>query len=297
MSGLRQRWLRVIALGGLAAVAWPAQAKVVESRIEVPVSVQDSYGKRAEQNIHVTLFVDDATPLPRSIMVINHGRAVSAEDRAQLGRARYGDNSRYFAGLGFVVAVPTRVGYGVSGGDDVEDSGDCRHKRYPAGYLAAAEQTRAVLHAIRAGVAGVRGDRSVVVGQSYGGMTAVTVAALNLEGVVAAINFAGGGGGNPRTRLAQPCSPEMLERLFGQYGRSARIPMLWVYTENDRYFGPEHPRSWFKAYQAGGAAVRMVQFPPHGEDGHSLFTRFPEVWKPDVESFLREQGFKWENRP
>src|SRR5688572_7190746 len=65
VSGLRQRWLRVIALGGLAAVAWLAQAKVVESRIEVPVSVQDSYGKRAEQNIHVTLFVDDATPLPR----------------------------------------------------------------------------------------------------------------------------------------------------------------------------------------------------------------------------------------
>ncbi|HEX3140067.1 MAG TPA: dienelactone hydrolase, partial [Rhizobacter sp.] len=66
---------------------------------------------------------------------------------------------------------------------------------------------------------------------------------------------------------------------------------------NDMYFGPDYPQEWFKAYRAHGAPARMVQFPPHGEDGHALFTRFPEVWKPEVESFLREQGFKWELHP
>lgn len=41
--------------------------------------------------------------------------------------------------------------------------------------------------------------RIVVLGQSYGGMTAITVAAKNSP-LIAVINFAGGGGGNPETR-------------------------------------------------------------------------------------------------
>jgi hypothetical protein len=35
----------------------------------------------------------------------------------------------------------------------------------------------------------------------------------------------------------------------------------------------------------------MTQYPPHGEDGHSLFTRFPEVWQPRVAEFLDTVGF------
>ncbi|HEX3140068.1 MAG TPA: dienelactone hydrolase, partial [Rhizobacter sp.] len=129
--------------GGLIAGA--AAARVGESQIDVPVSVKDGYRKTLEQPIKVTLFVDDETPAPRPILVINHGRAVTAEERAALGRARYSEISKYFARLGFLVAVPTRIGYGVSGGEDLEDSGACQNKRYPPGYLAAARQTLQVL--------------------------------------------------------------------------------------------------------------------------------------------------------
>lgn len=37
--------------------------------------------------------------------------------------------------------------------------------------------------------------------------------------------------------------------------------------------------------------MEFVQFPPHGDDGHLLFTRFPQVWQPVVADFLRRQGF------
>jgi len=187
--------------------------------------------------------------------------------------------------------VPTRVGYGASGGEDLEDTGPCNSKRYPPGYAAAAQQTLQVLAALRERQQ-VRKDRIVVMGQSYGGATAVAVAALNPPGVVAAINFAGGGGGNPKTQPGRPCGPHLLERMFGDYGKTAAVPMLWVYTENDKYFGPAYPKEWFEAFRAAGGRAEFVQFPPWGEDGHSLFTAFPAVWRPAVVAFLRKQGFE-----
>jgi dienelactone hydrolase len=289
-----RRGLRGSCLGLLVLLAATAQARVIESQMDVPVVVQDMHDKTIEHTIRVTVFVDDATPAPHPILIFNHGRAVSEQERASLGRVRYADSSSYFARLGFLVALPTRIGYGVTGGADVEQSGACDNRRYPPGYLAAAKQSQAVLDALLARRKDVLHDRTVVAGQSYGGMTTVTLASMNIPGVVAAINFAGGGGGNPKTHPGEPCSSARLESLFRDYGKTARVPMLWIYTENDLFMGAKPPRAWFEAFRAGGAPARMVQFPPHGEDGHALFTRFPEVWKPEVESFLREQGFTWE---
>ena len=61
----------------------------------------------------------------RTILLIGHGRSAEAEGRASMGRARYSEVSRWFARRGFAVAVPTRVGYGVTGGEDVEDNRRC----------------------------------------------------------------------------------------------------------------------------------------------------------------------------
>ena len=280
-----------LALPLLAALLpFSSQAGLVEQQFDQPVRVTDAWGKAVEQPIRVTLFFDDATPTPRPILLLNHGRAVDASARAALGRARFADASRWFAERGFLVAVPTRVGYGVSGGDDVEDAGDCSRKNYPPAYRAAADQNVQLLDKLRERD-DVLKDRSVVVGQSFGGATAVTLAALNPPGVVAAINFAGGGGGNPKDSPERPCGPAQLKRLFAGYGQTARMPMLWVYTENDRYFGPQLPREWFHAFREAGGQAELRQFPPHGDDGHLLFSRFPQVWQPVVADFLRRQGF------
>lgn len=183
------------------------------------------------------------------------------------------------------------MGYGVSGGEDVEDSGACANKRYPPGFDAAAQETLAVIEFMRRR-ADVLPTRTVVLGQSYGGTTAVTVAALNPPGVAAAINFAGGGGGNPDTRPASPCGPNRLESLFADYGSRARVPMLWVYAENDKFFGATFPRQWFAAFRQAGGQGELLQVPPVGADGHTLFARFPAQWQPQVAEFLVRQGFE-----
>ncbi|HUK05396.1 MAG TPA: dienelactone hydrolase family protein [Burkholderiales bacterium] len=275
---------------GLALAAGCAQARVVEEQTKVQVKVLDGYGKEVAREIVVTIWRDTDSPQPHPALVLNHGRAPKAATRAALGRAKYSQVSDWLAREGFIVAVPTRIGYGVTGGDDVEDSGDCFSKNYRPGYLAAAVQTLAVLEMLRARP-DVAPERAVVMGQSYGGTTAIAVAALNPPGVQAAVNFAGGGGGNPETRPGSPCAPDRLRRLFADYGKAARIPTLWIYTENDRYMGPTYPREWFDAFRAEGGPGEYTRYPPSGQDGHGLFTRAPDIWAPRVLEFLRANGY------
>jgi dienelactone hydrolase len=281
---------RLLCCVSLLAACTALQAALREDQLDVRVQVRDMYGKEIAQAIKVTVFFDDAWTKPVPVLVLNHGRAVDPVDRAKVGRARFSDASKFFVKRGFMVAVPTRVGYGVSGGEDVEYSGACNRKNYAPGYTAAAVQTLAVLDAMRQRP-GAAPDRAVVVGQSYGGTTAVTIASLNPTGVQASINFAGGGGGNPKTQPEQPCAQQSLHDLFRGYGQTAHMPMLWIYTANDRYFGPRLPKEWFDAYVSAGAKAEFEQFPAHGEDGHLLFARFPLVWQPRVAAFLDALGF------
>jgi dienelactone hydrolase len=275
----------------LLTLAGTGHARMKEEQLDLPVNVVDAYGKAIAHTIKVTVFSDDENPKPSPVLILNHGRATEAEGRAKFGRARFAEASKFLVQRGFIVAVPTRIGYGVTGGEDVEYSGTCSSKNYAPGYAAAAAQTLAVLDAVRQRPDAAP-DRAVVMGQSYGGTTAATVASMNPPGVQATINFAGGGGGNPKTQPQRPCAPHLLERLFRGYGEAARIRSLWIYTENDMYFGPKLPREWFAAYAAGGSKAEFHQFEPQGDDGHQLFSRFPHLWQPRVAEFLDAVGFK-----
>lgn len=290
LNNLRLNFARVAAAFSLLAAAQISCAKIIEEVIRVPVEVSDLYGKKISREIVVTLFHDDRAAQPFPLLLLNHGRAPDAAGRVALGRAKYSANASWFARLGFLVAVPTRIGYGATGGEDVEDSGPCDNRRYAPTFEAAATQTLTVLQELRKR-ADVLPNRAVVVGQSFGGATAVAVAAHQPEGVQAAINFAGGGGGNPKMRATRPCSPSQLKQLFKDFGSRARLPMLWLYTENDQYFGATLPREWFEAFSEAGGQAQFVQFAPHGDDGHSLFTRFPNVWQPKVLDFLQRNGY------
>ena len=272
----------------LAALLWGGTAgarQLKEEVVQVPVKVTNAFGKMIERPITVTVFQEtDRARYP--LLILNHGRAANAASRQQLGRARYSEQSRWFASQGWSVWVPTRIGYGVSGIDeDPEESGPCRNKRYEPAYAAAAAQVMQVMEFARARPE-IDAKKTLVVGQSMGGATAVAVASLNPDGLVAAINFAGGGGGDPVGRPGEPCEPALLERMFGGYGRTARVPMLWVYTENDLYFKPEYTKSWFEAYRRAGGQGEYLLLPPYKEDGHGLFATGIGVWKPLVERFL-----------
>lgn len=281
----------VWALAWLCIAATPmAHAKLVQEIIKIPMTLANRYGKEDTRDVVVTVFVDNATPAPHPILILGHGRAPEAEKRATMGRQTYITNATWFSKMGFLVAVPTRIGYGVTGGEDLEDTGSCNRKQYPPGYAAAAEQTLTVLERMRQRPDTAK-NRAVIMGQSFGGATAITVAAQNPPGVQAVVNFAGGGGGNPDTMPQNPCGQPQLRSMFGDYGKTARIPTLWVYTENDMYFGPDLPKQWFDAFQANGGVGEYVLFPAVGTNGHGLFTMAPDMWHARVLEFLRAHGY------
>jgi dienelactone hydrolase len=275
-----------VLLTALLAPSLSSAAEIIEQTIKVPVTLQVPGGPVLRQDIAVTI-IREAAPERRPFLVLLHGRGASPAERSAMGLKTYPANSRYFASMGFVVLVPTRVGYGVSGGPDVEYTGTCASKRFAHGAETAVSQTRQVL-AYAARLPYVDPDRGIVVGESFGGLAAIAVAASDVRGVIAAINISGGDGGDARKRTDEPCRPDQMRETFARYGSANRLPTLWMYSANDRVWGPVYPRQWFAAFAHAGGRGRFVELPADKNNGHYIFNRNAAAWHPAFEEFASQ---------
>lgn len=226
---------------------------------------------------------------PARLAVINHGKAPS---RAQIVAYRApsceAEAVRWFLARGFAVLLPVRRGFGLSGGVMAEAYAVCSPVRdYAHGSL---ETARDIAAAIAYGTAlpGIRPDGVVVVGQSAGGLGTVALSSLNPPQVTAMVNMAGGDGGHLNQVRHEVCEPRALVRAAGQFGATARLPMLWIYTANDSFFGTDLAAAMHRAYVDAGGRAQLVQLPAWGTDGHALFfgRGGSAVWGPLVESYL-----------
>ena len=268
----------------------PANAATLEEVIDLPVTVHSRFGLEARQNIKVAMLRDASATGQQPFLVLGHGRPANGNFIGYKWQS-YRKQAQHFVSRGFVVFIPLRVGYGETGGIDVEESGHCTSRDYEFSYAVGGIQTRAVVDFART-LPFVAPERGVVAGQSFGGTLAIEAAAKNLPGVVATINFAGGGGGNPEKSPENPCSPHRLEGLFADYGKTARVPTLWLYSENDRYWGKDLPHAWFAAFTGAGGKGEFVQLAAlTNADGHLAFSRSMAEWIPHVDTFLRSNGF------
>lgn len=226
---------------------------------------------------------------PFPLVIINHGRAGDALGRASVRRQRYPEPARYFVQRGFAVVVPTRIGYGATGGPDLEHHGVRATPAYREAVDGALESIVPALEWAQS-LPHVDARRVLAVGTSMGGISSIALAARNPPALLAVINFAGGKGGDPAGRPARPCAPDALAASFAAFGKTAKAPSLWLYSENDRYWGRVFPMQWHRAYVAAGGRAEFRMLPPFGRDGHFLFTRAADLWGPHVDSFLREHG-------
>jgi len=225
---------------------------------------------------------------PARLVVANHGSPPSAAQRPTM--APWSCEQRaisWFLTRGYAVAVPLRRGYGASGGTWAENYGACRDPNFVAGGTETARDIRSAITYATA-QPGIRRDGAVVVGQSAGGWGSLALAARNPPEVVAIVNMAGGRGGRVDNLPNSNCRPDVLATSAGQFGQSARVPSLWVYTANDSFFSPSLAGTMHQNYVQAGGVADFRALPAFGRDGHGLFTAAggPQIWGPLVEAFL-----------
>ena len=261
-----------------------------ETIVKLPVTVRLASGKQHTGKIVLTYY-RPAGDGPFPIAIVNHGRSGQKEQRAATPRFREILLARYFIRRGFAVFVPTRLGYGNSGVEIDPDAplGSCSDPDYRPGLQVMLAQTIATANFAK-NLPWADPRRLIIAGQSYGGFAAVAASANNQLGALAAINFVGGGGGLWK-KPGQPCGPASIAAAMAEAGKQAKVPMLWLYAENDGLWGGELPRKWHAGYLKAGGRAQMLMLPPVPENGHYLARTAFQQWRPVADQFLEEFGF------
>ena len=263
------------------------RADLYEQVVRVPMRVKGLFSVK-EVNLTATTYRPHGDgPFP--LVVLSHGTPPRPADRVKIGRFRRIPQIREFINRGFAVIVPMRRGHGESGGDYAEEIGSCKTPAYDD---AGRESARDVLAAcdVAAKLPFVDPECILLVGQSTGGFASLAAASLTPSGVIGVVNFSGGKGGNPFTRPGEPCEPSSLAATIAAFSRTIKVPVLWHYVENDRFFSPRYIREWFAAFEQAGGKGRLVIQPPFGDDGHALFNSMDgiPIWTREFDSFMRD---------
>ena len=221
------------------------------------------------------------------LAVITHGSPSKADDRLTMTPLALIPHALEFARRGWAVAIVMRRGYGDSDHRYVETFGPCEERNYLASAQTSAEELRAAIAHLS-----TRSDidvsRIIAIGGSAGGFAVTALTVDPPPGLVATISFAGGRGGRTDKQI---CDEDRLVAAFWALGTRSRIPMLWVYAENDRLFGPERARRFHDAFTEGGGRAEFIKAPAYRTDGHTLFSpRGIKLWTPYVDMFLKQHN-------
>jgi dienelactone hydrolase len=283
-------WARAaVLLGALACM--PGVACAADLLVEEELRIADL---QARPNGLEALLVRPRGDGRFPLALINHGSPRSAAERPNMTPWAMLPQAREFARRGWAAVVVMRRGYGGSGGGWAESYGGCAHPNYVAAGAAAAADLKAAAAAL-AQRPDIDPARTISVGVSAGGFATVALTADPPPGLAAAISFAGGRGS---LEADEVCQQDKLVEGFRAFGSRSRVPMLWVYAENDHFFGPELAQKLRAAFIAGGGIVDFVRAPAFENEGHQLFSQdgIP-IWSPLVDSFLRKQNLVMREQP
>jgi dienelactone hydrolase len=278
-----------IALGGLIAQA--------EAQTRFGVQTPEGSPDRSQQWLvpspdrttaaHALLFRPPGDgPFP--LAIIAHASTQNGLRRAQMPQPEYRPLAAWLVARGFAVLVPQRPGHGATGGRYLEDQGGCDEADYSRAGQATADSIAAALTYMR-GQAFIRQSGTVILGHSAGGWGALALAGQNPAGVVAVIAFSPGRGGHANDRPNQVCAPHHLMAAAAEFGKAARVPVIWLVARNDSYFAPALSRQMADAFRAGGDKVDFRALPEFRGEGHWLAEADggEEVYGPTLDNAMK----------
>ncbi|MBV8047762.1 MAG: prolyl oligopeptidase family serine peptidase [Paludibacterium sp.] len=282
MFSLRFRLVVTVLMGVLLAQGMPVAAAAMRDEV---FQVEKSHTLFTVQ-LSVRLFAP-LGPGPFPLIVINHGKA-PGKAFMQQDRAFY-FQAREFVKRGYAVLVPTREGFGSSGGHFQEQACNAAH----TGELQADDIELSINYAKT--LPYVDGSRIVVIGQSVGGLATMALGERNLPGVLGLIDMAGG-------IRYDSCAGWRQGDIdaFAQYGAQSRAPALMIYGDNDTYWGPgpEMPKALSTAYRQAGGRATFVDVGVFKQDSHNTFSD-PDgmaLWAPAVKDFLAALNLPFDER-
>jgi dienelactone hydrolase len=293
VSMLRSLWL-LIACCASAILATAGPCKGADNRTLLPIQEE----VWALPLIHPTVayVVRPVGKGPFALAVMNHGVSLNARERSFFPLVEFRDAAMWFARRGYLVVAPTGSGYGAAALDVPEHGlfsvfyskiGACENPNFQDAGLAVALLDKWIIDYM-AEEKLVAPDSAIVIGQSAGGWAAIALSSQNVPSVKAIITFAAGRGGRVGGKPNNNCAPDKLVEATAEFGRSARTPMLWIYIENDTFFGPDLSKRMHAAYTGAGGNAEYHLMPPFGNDGH-FFIDSPDAipqWSPLVSQFL-----------
>jgi len=232
---------------------------------------------------------------PFPLAVMNHGVSLNQRERSFFPLVEFRDAAMWFARRGYMVVAPSG-GYGAGALDEPERGlyslfyskiGSCDNPNFhDAGLAVALIDEWIIDHAVERKLA--TPDKVVVVGQSAGGWAGIALSSRNLRSVRAIITFAAGRGGRVGGKPNNNCAPDKLVEAAADFGHTARTPMLWIYIENDTFFGPALSKRMYEAYTGAGGDAEYHLMPPFGSEGHFFVDQADAIplWAPLVSRFL-----------
>lgn len=236
---------------------------------------------------------DDGREHP--LAVINHGSTDDADGRSAMSPYSFWPQAVVFARRGWVAVAAMRRGYGASQGKWADGYGSCADPNYAHAGWAGAIDIAAIARYMRSQPYVSKG-KWISVGHSAGAFETLALAADAPHGLVAAIAFAPGRGS---AAPGEVCDERQLVATFADYGRTSRVPVLWVATQNDHSFDLRLESLLTDAFTKAGGNVTFVKTAAFGEDGHQLFTTASGIpmWSPIVDRFLAANNLVLRDRP
>ena len=264
----------------LLAVA-PAAAQPAGETVWIPMT-ERTLGVSRTLRLEATLYRPAKTE-GAPVLIFNHGSTGGFRISPTVTQG-YPEVAQFFVEHGWTVLMPMRRGRGASEGEYLERY-ECQTAILDAGVERAIEDLDAVM-AFAAAQAWFNPTRFLLGGMSRGGLLSVVYATRRPTPARGVLNFAGGW-------TIESCDQRITfhAHAFGKRGSVPRLPMLWLYSENDRNYGPASVRAAHDAFVRAGGTAALTIFPPIPPDGHIFLPRTPSVWGATVDAWLTTLGF------
>jgi hypothetical protein len=77
----------------------------------------------------------------------------------------------------------------------------------------------------------------------------------------------------------------MMVNGFAEFGKTTKLPTLWVFAENDSRYTANTIRASYKAFTDAGGKATLLLNPPIDIDGHLIHSR-PDLWRKALRDYL-----------